>query len=213
MHRVLPLKVHYYGTPVVLVSSTNPDGTTNLAPMSSAWWLGQNAMLGLGAGSRTTQNLLRTGEAVLNLASTDLVDHVDRLALLTGSPELSQHKRETGYRYEPRKFEAAGLTPEPSDLVAPHRVAECPIQLECRVSGHYPIVNDSANAHAIHVEVLRAHVADAVRLPGTDHVDPQAWDPLIMKFCDFFGDGQPLIPSRLAAGWGMPGRLAEAASA
>ena len=61
--------------------------------------------------------------------------------------------------------------------------------------------------------MLRAHVADAVRLLGTDHVDPQAWDPLIMKFCDFFGDGQPLIPSRLAAGWQMPGRLAEPASA
>ena len=213
MHRFVPLKVHYYGTPVVLVSSTNPDGTTNLAPMSSAWWLGQNAMLGLGAASRTTHNLLRTGEAVLNLCSADLVDHVDRLALLTGTPELSPHKRETGYRYEPRKFEAAGLTPEPSDLLAPHRVAECPIQLECRVSGHYPIVNDSTNAHAIHVEVLRAHVSDAVRLPGTDHVDPLAWDPLIMKFCDFFGQGEPLIPSRLAAGWQMPGRLEEPASA
>ena len=68
MHSVVPLKVHYYGTPVVLVSSTNPDGTTNLAPMSSAWWLGQEAMLGLGASSRTTQNLLRTRECVLNLA-------------------------------------------------------------------------------------------------------------------------------------------------
>jgi flavin reductase (DIM6/NTAB) family NADH-FMN oxidoreductase RutF len=213
MHRVVPLKVHYYGTPVVLVSSTNPDGTTNLAPMSSAWWLGQNAMLGLGAASRTTQNLLRTREAVLNLASSDLVDHVDRLALLTGEPELSPHKRETGYRYEPRKFEAAGLTPEPSDLVSPHRVAECPIQLECRVSGHYPISNDSATAHAIHVEVLRAHVHDSVRLLGTDYVDPQAWDPLIMKFCDFFGDARPTAPSRLAAGWQMPGRLEEQASA
>jgi len=204
MHRVVPLKVHYYGTPVVLVSSTNPDGTTNLAPMSSAWWLGQNAMLGLGARSRTTQNLLRTGEAVLNLASADLVDQVDRLALLTGEPELSPHKRETGYRYEPRKFEAAGLTPEPSDLVAPHRVAECPIQLECRVSGHYPITNETSNAHAIHVEVLRAHVADHVRLLGTDHVDPQAWDPLIMKFCDFFGGGENIHPSRLAEGWQLP---------
>ena len=213
MHRVVPLKVHYYGTPVVLISSTNPDGTTNLAPMSSAWWLGQNAMLGLGASSRTTQNLLRTREAVLNLASADLVDHVDRLALLSGSPELSPHKVETGYRYEPRKFEAAGLTPEPSDLVAPDRVAECPIQLEVRVSGHYPIDNDSTRAHAIHVEVVRAHVADAVRLLGTDHVDPLAWDPLIMKFCDFFGDAQALVPSRLAAGWQMPGRLDEPASA
>ena len=213
MHRVVPLKVHYYGTPVVLVSSTNPDGTTNLAPMSSAWWLGQNAMLGLGASSRTTQNLLRTGEAVLNLAPAELVDHVDRLALLTGEPRLSPHKRETGYRYEPRKFEAAGLTPEPSDLVTPDRVAECPIQLECRVSGHYPIASESVTAEAIHVEVLRAHVADTVRLPGTDYVDPQAWDPLIMKFCDFFGDGRPLVPSRLAAGWQMPGRLEEQVSA
>jgi flavin reductase (DIM6/NTAB) family NADH-FMN oxidoreductase RutF len=177
--------------------------------MSSAWWLGQNAMLGLAASSRTTQNLLRTGEAVLNLASADLVDHVDRLALLTGSPDLSPHKRETGYHYEPRKFEAAGLTREPSDLVGPDRVAECPIQLECRVSGHYPIRTSSLAAHAIHAEVLRAHVADAVRLPGSDHIDPRAWEPLIMKFCDFFGDGRPLIPSRLAAGWQMPGRLEE----
>ncbi|HEX5087505.1 MAG TPA: flavin reductase family protein [Nocardioides sp.] len=214
MHRVVPLKVHYYGTPVVLVSSTNPDGTTNLAPMSSAWWLGQNAMVGLAAASRTTQNLLRTGEAVLNLASSDLVDHVDRLALLTGTPELSPHKRETGYRYEPRKFEAAGLTREPSDLVAPDRVAECPIQLECRVSGSYPISEDDrVFAHAIHVEVLRSHVHDSVRLPRTDYVDPQAWDPLIMKFCDFFGEGRPIAPSRLAAGWQMPGRLEEQASA
>ena len=213
MHRVVPLKVHYYGTPVVLVSSTNPDGTTNLAPMSSAWWLGQNAMLGLGASSRTTQNLLRTGEAVLNLASADLVDHVDRLALLTGTPELSRAQARDRLPLRAAQVRGRRADPEPSDLVAPHRVAECPIQLECRVSGHYPIANESADAHAIHVEVLRAHVSDAVRLPGTDHVDPQAWDPLIMKFCDFFGEGQPLVPSRLAAGWQMPGRLAEPASA
>jgi len=210
MHSVVPLKVHYYGTPVVLVSSTNPDGTTNLAPMSSAWWLGQEAMLGLGASSRTTQNLLRTRECVLNLVPSSLVDHVDRLALLTGTPELSEHKRATGYRYEPRKFEAAGLTPQASDLVAPDRVLECPIQLECRVTAHLPIDTDSTTAQAIHVTVLRAHVDDNVRLPGTHYIDPLAWDPLIMKFCDFFGSGDALIPSRLAAGWRMPGRLQEA---
>jgi len=205
MHRVVPLKVHYYGTPVVLVSSTNPDGTTNLAPMSSAWWLGQTAMLGLARSSRTTHNLVRTGEAVLNLAPSTLVDHVDRLALLTGSPELSGHKRATGYRHEPRKFEAAGLTPQPSELVTPDRVLECPIQLECRVVDHHEV--DSGSALAIQVSVIRAHVSDAVRLYGTTYVDPQAWDPLIMKFCDFFGAGEPLLPSRLAAGWEMPGRL------
>jgi flavin reductase (DIM6/NTAB) family NADH-FMN oxidoreductase RutF len=210
MHSVVPLKVHYYGTPVVLVSSTNPDGTTNIAPMSSAWWLGQEAMLGLGSSSRTTQNLLRTRECVLNLVPSSLVDHVDRLALLTGTPELSEHKRATGYRYEPRKFETAGLTPQASDLVLPDRVLECPIQLECVVSGHHAIDTDSASAQAIHVSVVRSHVDDAVRLPGTTYVDPQAWDPLIMKFCDFFGSGETLIPSRLAAGWRMPGRLEQA---
>jgi flavin reductase (DIM6/NTAB) family NADH-FMN oxidoreductase RutF len=211
MHRVVPLKVHYYGTPVVLVSSTNPDGTTNLAPMSSAWWLGQNAMLGLAATSQTTQNLLRTGEAVLNLVPACLVDAVDRLALLTGSSTLSLHKIETGYRHEPRKFDAAGLTPQPSDLVRPDRVQECPIQLEATVVGSYPIDSESARAAAVHVEVQRAHIADEVRLPGTDHVDPQAWDPLIMKFCDFFGEAEPQLPSRLAAGWQMPGRFQELA--
>jgi flavin reductase (DIM6/NTAB) family NADH-FMN oxidoreductase RutF len=213
MHRVLPLKVHYYGTPVVLVSSGNPDGSTNLAPMSSAWWLGQNAVLGLGASSQTTQNLLRTGEAVLNLVPSHLVGAVDRLALTTGNPVLSPHKRETGYRYEPRKFAVAGLTPQRSDEVAPDRVAECPIQLEARVEAVWPIDTGTVTARAIHVRILRSHVADEVRLPGTDHVDPQAWDPLIMKFCDFFGAAAPLQPSRLAAGWQMPGRLATRATA
>ena len=29
----------YFGTPVVLISSINEDGSANLAPMSSAFWL------------------------------------------------------------------------------------------------------------------------------------------------------------------------------
>jgi flavin reductase (DIM6/NTAB) family NADH-FMN oxidoreductase RutF len=206
MHRVVPLKVHYYGTPVVLVSSTNPDGTTNIAPMSSAWWLGDEAMLGLAGSSRTTQNLARTGECVLNLASSELVHHVDRLALLTGEPVLSPHKQKKGYRYEPLKFQASGLTPLAADLVHPDRVAECPIQLECEVVE----IHGFDTARAIHVRVLRSHVDDALILPGTSYVDPQAWDPLIMKFCDFFGASQPLTPSRLATGWEMPGRLTPA---
>ncbi|MDH2413907.1 flavin reductase family protein [Nocardioides sp. CER19] len=202
MHLDVPLKVHYYGTPVVLVTTTNPDGTTNVAPMSSAWWLGDCAMLGLAGSSRTTKNILRTGACVLNLAPADLVGQVDRLALLTGEPVLSAHKQETGYRYEPRKFEAAGLTRQASDLVAPERVAECPIQLECElVTSH-----DFGTAQALQVRVLRSHVDESILVPGTAYVDPHKWDPLIMKFCDFFGDARPLSASRLAEGWAMPGR-------
>ncbi len=37
----------YFGTPVVLIGSSNEDGSHNLAPMSSAWWVGWRCMLGL----------------------------------------------------------------------------------------------------------------------------------------------------------------------
>jgi flavin reductase (DIM6/NTAB) family NADH-FMN oxidoreductase RutF len=57
----------YFGTSVVLLSTLNEDGTANLAPISSAWWLGWNCMLGLGAKGQTAQNLLREKECVLNL--------------------------------------------------------------------------------------------------------------------------------------------------
>lgn len=119
-------EVFYFGTPVVLVSSINPDGTANLAPMSSAWWLGRSCMLGLDGTSQTTANLARDGDCVLNLASADLVDAVERLALLTGSAVLPEHKAAKGFRYEPDKFAAAGLTPVPADLVGAPRAAECP---------------------------------------------------------------------------------------
>lgn len=36
----------YFGTPVVLMSTENDDGSANLTPMSSAWALGQVVVLG-----------------------------------------------------------------------------------------------------------------------------------------------------------------------
>jgi flavin reductase (DIM6/NTAB) family NADH-FMN oxidoreductase RutF len=81
------------GTPVVLISNLNEDGTPNLAPMSSAWWLGWRCMLGLGNVSKTPQNMLRTGECVLNLPSVREVGAVNRLARLTGTEEVLEIKR------------------------------------------------------------------------------------------------------------------------
>ena len=48
----------YFGTPVVLISTLNEDGTANLAPMSSAWWLNQSCMLGLSTRGKTMEKLL-----------------------------------------------------------------------------------------------------------------------------------------------------------
>jgi flavin reductase (DIM6/NTAB) family NADH-FMN oxidoreductase RutF len=201
MHRVAPLKVLYFGTPVVLISSRNEDGSANLAPMSSAWWLGQTCLLGLAESSQTAANLHRERECVLNLPSSALVDAVDRIALLTARPDVPPHKVERGYTHSRAKFAASGLTEQRSDLVAPPRAAECPVQLECRLDTAHRVSDGLA---AFQVSVVRTHVAEELLIPGKDYVDPVAWDPLIMKFCEFFGNGENLRPSQLAAGWQMP---------
>ena len=67
MHKNVEPSILYFGTPVVLVTTLNEEGTPNIAPMSSAWWPGWNCVLGFGARSKTPQNLARTGECVLNL--------------------------------------------------------------------------------------------------------------------------------------------------
>ena len=204
MHVVPGLKVFYFGTPVVLISTRNEDGTANLAPMSSTWWLGDCCMLGLGNSGQTTANLLREGECVLNLPSSAMVDVVDRIALTTGRIQVPEHKVVQGYRYEPEKFKLAGLTEQSSELVSAPRVAQCPIQLECRLISSQPFGVPEPHATAFQVEILRAHVDDELLVPGTHHVNPLAWDPLIMKFCEFFGGGTNVYPSRLATSWNMP---------
>jgi flavin reductase (DIM6/NTAB) family NADH-FMN oxidoreductase RutF len=193
----------YFGTPVVLVTSLNPDGSPNLAPMSSAWWLGWRCMLGFGARSATPQNILRTGECVLNLPSASMVPHVDRLALTTASDPVPESKQKRGYHHESQKFERAGLTPAASEAVAPPRVLECPIQLEARLAGSHLIAEDSdairGNLIAIEVEIVRVHADSSILVPGElDRIDPDKWRPLIMSFQHFYGLTPRLAPSRLA---------------
>src|SRR5579862_3081197 len=133
MHQTIEPAILYFGTPVVLISTVNGDGSPNLAPMSSAWWLGWRCMLGLGATSKTTENMIRTGECVLNLPSTDQVAAVNQLARTTGTNPVPEGKRRRGYRYERDKFGISGLTPIASQTVAAPRVLECPVQLEAKV--------------------------------------------------------------------------------
>ena len=109
--QIIEPAILYFGTPVVLIGSSNEDGSSNLAPMSSAWWVGWRCMLGLASNSKTTENMLRTGECVLNLPSANLVDAVNRLARTTGSNPLPAGKIKRGYRHEKNKFEISSLTP------------------------------------------------------------------------------------------------------
>lgn len=198
-HVVIDPSILYLGTPVLLISTTNSDGSANLAPISSSWFLGTVGVLGLGTRSHTVQNLRRTGEAVLNFPSVELVDAVDRLAATTGSDPLPAYKKEMGFELVKDKFARAGLTLQASELVAPPRVQEAQIQLEVRVLGIHDVGDPAEHSAAISVQVVRTHVAESIRKPGhRHHVNPDRWRPLIMNFLEFYGIGEQVHPSRLA---------------
>lgn len=129
-HCVTEPNILYFGTPVVLVSTLNENGTANLAPISSAFWLGWRGVIGIAASSQTTRNLLRTGECVLNLPSSAQADAVDRIARTTGTYPVPDGKRAKGYVFEPDKFGTAGLTEAASQTVTPPRALECPVHME-----------------------------------------------------------------------------------
>jgi flavin reductase (DIM6/NTAB) family NADH-FMN oxidoreductase RutF len=203
--RELNPKMLYFGTPVVLVSSLNDDGSTNIAPMSSAWWAGNTAMLGLSVNSQTVRNLQQRPPCVLNLVDATMVDAIDRLALLTGRPDVPEYKRDRGYRYEPDKYAAAGLTPTAAEAGQPTGIAESPIQMHGLVQACHDIGGADSGLRAVEVAVLHTHVEeDLLMAQHPNYIDPLRWDPLIMKFTEYFAGGQITRPSSLARGWDMP---------
>lgn len=145
------------------ISTKNPDGTDSLAPYSQFTNLtfdppivlfsaNQNA-----AGDRknTVKNIERTGEFVYNMVSYDLKDAMNRSSIF----ELPEGVND--------KFEYAGVTKAPSELVGVMRVLESPVQYECRymqtirIPGHDTL----ATVDCIIAEVIGIHIADKVIMP------------------------------------------------
>ena len=203
MHVASEPGILYFGTPLVLISTLNEDGSYNLAPMSSAFWLGWRCVLGLGAGSKTPQNMRRTGECVLNLPSVNEVAAVNRLARTTGTDPVPELKKKRGYRFERDKFGVADLRPMRSETVAAPRVRECPVQLEAKVEAVHGLAEDDPAQRGriviIEVRILRVHLDEAILMAGErDRIDPDKWRPLIMSFQQFYGLGPQAHESTLA---------------
>lgn len=204
MHQPSNPSILYFGTPVVLIGTTNCDDTFNIAPISSAFWLGYRCMIGIAAHSKTTENILRTGECVLNLPSVDQVDAVDRLALLTGSNPVPAGKVAKGYQFEADKFKKAGLTPLPSEIVKAPRVFECPVHLEAKFVAIHPFAAETGveNIRSVTMElkIVRVHLDESILSDKKpNHVDPEKWKPLIMSFQHFYGLGSRVHSSTLAS--------------
>lgn len=108
---------------VVLVTTLNADGGSNVAPKS---WISMMAfeppVLALGCNLKhwTAQNILRGREFVVNVPG-------EELAAVVWQSHTIQH---------PRPVETIGLTPIMANRVKPPRIEECKAHLECQYLQH-----------------------------------------------------------------------------
>lgn len=193
-HTTINPAILYWGTPVVLISTTNPDNTPNLAPISSIFWLGHRCIIGLGTASQTTQNILRTSQCVLNLPDDSMASAINALARTTGTRDVPPTKVGRGYRYVADKFGVAGLAEQKSELVSPPRVKECPVQMEGEVMKRFGLMEDVDVEELrmfitlFEVKVLRVHVWKGLVLKDhKNRIDTDKWRPVIMSFSRLYG--------------------------
>ncbi len=137
--------------PIAFVSTVGAGGAFNAAPFSffcgiasAPPLLGISINLRAGAPKDTLRNLRATGDFVVNVVNEELLE---RVVHTSGDwPE------------DVDELALTGLTALPSDLVRAPRVAESPVQMECRV--HSEI--DLGQTVFVMGEIVRAHIADEV---------------------------------------------------
>ena len=108
--------------PIAWVSTRSADGVDNLAPHSffTVACVDPPMVQFTSVGRKDSlRNVRETGEFVVCLANEPLFEQVNA----TG----------TDFPAGVSEFSEVGLTPEPSAVVAPPRVAESPVALECRL--------------------------------------------------------------------------------
>jgi len=160
--------------PIGWISTVDGSGRINLAPFSQFNNVGLDPPYILfSAGNHRTEhrckdtvaNITATGEFVYNMATFDLREAV----------VLSARTTESGVD----EMAAAGLTPAPSRLVRPPRVAESPIQFECLLHQTIvlPGVDRASTNHLVIGRVVGVHIADSA-LDATGKVDLARLRPL-----------------------------------
>jgi flavin reductase (DIM6/NTAB) family NADH-FMN oxidoreductase RutF len=118
-----PFKAIVAPRPIGWISSMDKAGSVNLAPYSffnGAATFPPMVMFASEGFKDSVRNISETMEFVCNLATWDLRDAMNK------SSESVPHGV--------NEFELAGLTPAPSKLVKPPRVAEAPCVLECKAT-------------------------------------------------------------------------------
>ena len=156
--------------PIALVSTVDEFGNPNLSPFSFFNIFSSNPPSVIFSPARrvrdnttkdTLHNALREQEVVVNVVNYDLVQQVN-----LSSAEYPSHVDE---------FVKSGLTPVPSELVAPPRVAESPVSLECIVKDVVALGEEGGAGNLVICEIKKIHCAAHV-MSDEGGLDQEALD-------------------------------------
>ncbi|MBN1847553.1 MAG: flavin reductase family protein [Deltaproteobacteria bacterium] len=157
-----PFKSCVVPRPIGWISTISVNGVSNLAPYSQFQNLTYDPPYVMFSANQktdstrkdTVNNAEQVGEFVYNMATYEL-----RNAVNISAQQVAADVDE---------FELAGVTKEPSRLVKPFRVAESPIQFECRYHQtlRLPGKGKMGTVDIIIGEVLGIHIKDAYILPN-----------------------------------------------
>jgi flavin reductase (DIM6/NTAB) family NADH-FMN oxidoreductase RutF len=143
--------------PIAFASTMDEEGNPNLSPFSFFNVFGANPPLLIFSPARrvknnttkhTLDNSLATKEVVINVVNYDIVQQMS----------LSS----TEYPEGVNEFEKAGFTMLPSDKIKPFRVAESPVQFECKVNEVVFTGEEGGAGNLIICEVVKIHVSNNV---------------------------------------------------
>ncbi len=142
--------------PIGWISSISKEGAINLAPFSFFNAVGEDPPHVMFSTVRpnntnkdTLNNVLETGEFVVNLVTEELVE---KMNLTSASVPPDQNE-----------FELAQLTPAPSLIIKAPRVLESPVAMECKVVHHYSLEDHQHGGATIVIgRVVMFHIDEAI---------------------------------------------------
>jgi len=156
--------------PIAFASTISTDGVPNIAPYSFFNAFSSNPPILIFSSNRrvannttkdTLKNVQDTGEVVINVVPHSIVRQM-AMASIEWSSEVNE-------------FEKTGLTPLASDLVKPFRIAESPVQMECKVEQILPLGDQGGAGNLIVCRIVRMHIAEEV-LNENGRIDPHKID-------------------------------------
>ena len=166
--------------PICFASTVDEMGRPNLSPYSFFNVFGSNPATLVFSPSRkvrnntlkhTLENVQATGEVVINMVTYAMVQQTS-----LSSCEYPQGMDE---------FIKAGFSKLPSVKVKPWRVAESPVQIECKVKQVIETGEEGGAGNLVICEVLLMHINDSV-LNENGQIDPHKIDLVARMGADYY---------------------------